>query len=107
MILFFVYLDFHVRARDNEGSTEFSDAIETQAQAEDRKSHELPLFSFNTVMAATGGFSQSNFLGKGGFGSVFKVKPVFFFCKIFALHLHPRLDDAQLKIKQKLLLRYN
>ncbi|XP_028552186.1 G-type lectin S-receptor-like serine/threonine-protein kinase B120 isoform X2 [Dendrobium catenatum] len=66
--------EFHGRARKKEESKEFSDAIEMQDQANDRKSYELPLFSFSTIVEATGSFSQSNFLGKGGFGSVFKGK---------------------------------
>lgn len=34
---------------------------------------ELPLFEFQTLAAATNNFNESNKLGQGGFGSVYKV----------------------------------
>lgn len=34
---------------------------------------ELPLFDFSTVALATDNFSETNKLGQGGFGSVYKV----------------------------------
>lgn len=37
------------------------------------KSSELPLFSFDCISKATGKFSESNKLGEGGFGHVYKV----------------------------------
>ncbi|XP_042479052.1 G-type lectin S-receptor-like serine/threonine-protein kinase At4g27290 [Macadamia integrifolia] len=37
---------------------------------------ELPLFDFNTIVAATNNFSDSNKIGKGGFGPVYKGKLV-------------------------------
>ncbi|XXG69619.1 hypothetical protein AAC387_Pa06g2434 [Persea americana] len=39
---------------------------------ENGKGSELPLFSFSVIAAATNNFSESNFLGKGGFGPVYK-----------------------------------
>ncbi|KAL8510413.1 hypothetical protein ACS0TY_017289 [Phlomoides rotata] len=33
---------------------------------------ELPLFNFQTIVAATNNFSRENFIGKGGFGPVYK-----------------------------------
>jgi hypothetical protein len=44
-----------------------------QEEAEGGKKCELPLFSFETVAAATGDFSADNKLGEGGFGHVYKV----------------------------------
>ncbi|EOY12738.1 S-locus lectin protein kinase family protein, putative [Theobroma cacao] len=38
----------------------------------DKKYHELPLFDFVAVASATGNFSESNKLGEGGFGRVYK-----------------------------------
>lgn len=35
---------------------------------------ELPLISFESLVLATGNFSDSNKLGQGGFGIVYKVK---------------------------------
>lgn len=34
---------------------------------------EVPLFDLATLTAATDGFSQTNLIGAGGFGSVYKV----------------------------------
>ena len=36
-------------------------------------SHELQIFSFETISAATRNFSTKNKLGEGGFGPVYKV----------------------------------
>ncbi|PKA66539.1 G-type lectin S-receptor-like serine/threonine-protein kinase B120 [Apostasia shenzhenica] len=66
--------EFHEQNRGQEEAEELSDVIEIQKQEDDRKSNELPVFSFSAILAATGGFSQSNFLGKGGFGPVYKGK---------------------------------
>lgn len=38
-----------------------------------QKDHELPLFSFLSIEIATGNFSETNKLGQGGFGPVYKV----------------------------------
>lgn len=38
-----------------------------------KKDHELPLFNFSSIQAATDHFSDANKLGQGGFGPVFKV----------------------------------
>lgn len=42
-------------------------------EAENGDSCELPLFPLETLAEATGGFSDSNKLGEGGFGHVYKV----------------------------------
>ncbi|CAD6217706.1 unnamed protein product [Miscanthus lutarioriparius] len=44
-----------------------------QEEAEGGKKCELPLFSFETVAAATGDFGADNKLGEGGFGHVYKL----------------------------------
>ena len=38
-----------------------------------REGHNLKIFSFSSIMAATNDFSSENKLGKGGFGPVYKV----------------------------------
>lgn len=44
-----------------------------------KKGHDLKLFSFDSIMAATDNFSTENKLGQGGFGPVFKVS----FCLLY------------------------
>lgn len=41
-------------------------------------SQELPFMELATIRAATNDFSESNKLGHGGFGTVYKVTPVLF-----------------------------
>ncbi|KAE8783099.1 hypothetical protein D1007_43477 [Hordeum vulgare] len=43
-----------------------------QDEAENGDGCELPLFTLETLAAATGGFSEANKLGEGGFGHVYK-----------------------------------
>lgn len=55
--------------------TDYSDAIGKSIgdEGNDGKCAELSLWSFDSVVAATEGFSSSNFIGEGGFGPVYKV----------------------------------
>ena len=41
------------------------------------KDAELPLFSYESVLATTNNFSAMNKLGEGGFGPVYKVRYIF------------------------------
>ncbi|KAK8930807.1 G-type lectin S-receptor-like serine/threonine-protein kinase B120 [Platanthera zijinensis] len=66
--------EVHRPAQNIEELGQSSNAIELQDEGNQGKSRELPLFGFSIVEAATGGFSELNFLGKGGFGSVYKGK---------------------------------
>lgn len=44
------------------------------AKGEDQSNeHELPIFSFASIALSTNNFSDSNKLGEGGFGPVYKV----------------------------------
>lgn len=38
-----------------------------------REGHDLHIFSFESILAATNNFSSGNKLGEGGFGPVYKV----------------------------------
>lgn len=56
-----------------------ADDIELSNKANNRRKStkrevEFPLFSFSSVAAATNNFSDTNKLGEGGFGPVYKVK---------------------------------
>lgn len=58
-----------------EARQDFSGPKQTdQEEAEGGKKFELPIFSLETVAAATGDFSADNKLGEGGFGHVYKVR---------------------------------
>ena len=59
-------VDMSIAARTNKTH----EGIENVKKAKDAR---LPLFSFASVCAATGNFSNSNKLGGGGFGPVYKV----------------------------------
>ena len=59
---------------------------------QDKKDAELPLFSYESVSAATDNFSAANKLGEGGFGPVYKVQHLLFLINVpFALLRKPTL----------------
>lgn len=49
-------------------------------------SHDLKIFDFQTIVAATNNFSLINKLGEGGFGPVYKVIKIF--ATIIDIQLH-------------------
>ncbi|XP_058090932.1 G-type lectin S-receptor-like serine/threonine-protein kinase At4g03230 [Magnolia sinica] len=52
-----------------------SDLLDTDMFVKDGlKGVDIPFFEFNTIVVATDNFSQLNYLGEGGFGSVYKGK---------------------------------
>jgi hypothetical protein len=48
--------------------------IENNTKKREKKDAELPLFSYESVLATTNNFSAMNKLGEGGFGPVYKVR---------------------------------
>lgn len=57
----------------NQGVGAISDVIDIHGEGKEDGCQEIPFVSFSTILAATEGFSQSNLLGRGGFGPVYKV----------------------------------
>ena len=55
------------------GTTWLQDSPEAKEHDESTTNSELQFFDLNTITAATNNFSSENELGRGGFGSVFKV----------------------------------
>ena len=53
-------------------SNNFSDSKDVEHDGT-RGAHDLKLFSFDSIVAATNYFSSENKLGEGGFGLVYKV----------------------------------
>lgn len=53
-------------------SDRFSDSKDVDNDGK-RGVHDLKLFSFDSIVAATNNFSSENKLGEGGFGPVYKV----------------------------------
>jgi hypothetical protein len=53
-------------------SNRFGDANEINSDG--KKGHDLQIFSFASIVAATDNFSIENKLGQGGFGPVYKVR---------------------------------
>jgi hypothetical protein len=54
-----------------------NDGMNTANNTKKRENVELPLFSYESVLAATNNFSAMNKLGEGGFGPVYKVRYIF------------------------------
>lgn len=55
---------------------DFSGPSECAEEVQEGKGAELPLHTFECISIATNNFSESNKLGEGGFGHVYKVKPI-------------------------------
>jgi hypothetical protein len=63
---------------------------ENNMKKREKKNAELPLFSYESVSAATDNFSAANKLGEGGFGPVYKVRHLLFIINVlFALLRKP------------------
>lgn len=60
-----------------------SDECVLHRQISQAKLQDLPLFNFNELATATNSFHNSNKLGQGGFGPVYRVKPCLY--NLFAL----------------------
>lgn len=46
---------------------------ENGLQNNGKRGHDISVFSYTSILAATGNFSDENKLGEGGFGSVYQV----------------------------------
>ena len=55
------------------GATWWQDSPGAKERDESTTNSELQFFDLNTIVAATNNFSSENELGRGGFGSVYKV----------------------------------
>ena len=55
------------------GATWLQDSLGDNEHEESTTNSELQFFDLNTIAAATNNFSSENELGRGGFGSVYKV----------------------------------
>ena len=55
------------------GATWLQDSPGAKEHDESTTNSELQFFDLNTIAAATNNFSSENELGRGGFGSVYKV----------------------------------
>ena len=55
------------------GATWLQDSLGAKEHDESTTNSELQFFDLNTIAAATNNFSSENELGRGGFGSVYKV----------------------------------
>ena len=63
------------RLFDTTGSSKSEDMLEAANDLEggSRSHQDLVLFNLSTIIAATDNFSPSNRIGRGGFGTVYKV----------------------------------
>ncbi|RWR88162.1 receptor-like serine/threonine-protein kinase SD1-8 [Cinnamomum micranthum f. kanehirae] len=70
---YFVYVDTVTRGRRKKMNERHGDIFNDNETEDSGKGSELQLFSFNVIVAVTKNFSESNMIGKGGFGLVYKV----------------------------------
>jgi hypothetical protein len=59
----------------------------------EKKDAELPLFSYNSVAAATNNFSATNKLGEGGFGPVYMVRLISLINVLCTLLRKPKINS--------------
>ncbi|KDP20854.1 hypothetical protein JCGZ_21325 [Jatropha curcas] len=65
---------FFDKSKSKEYSTEMSGPADLFIDGSPVNGPDLPLYNFNSVVAATNNFSEENKLGQGGFGHVYKGK---------------------------------